>query len=952
MITFNRFEYSKELFEQYKGSLDLDEEAIVLIDSGTDKYIYAKGSYFGSTEIYKGNIEPTDESIKLWIDTNEQSIKYKDNTDTWVTISSGEGSSIIDTEMSDTSENPVQNKVIKHYVDEKTKQNIHVGDKPPEDEDVDIWVDPDEEPDNENPLIIDTQLDLNSANPVQNSVITKEIYRLQDEKQDVLKSGENIKTINNESILGEGNIDLESKYLKKTDAEAFITEDEVAKVAFTGNFNDLDNIPDFNLIKDSCTVYSYTYEESSYAPFTPEQRESNADAFIKIRQAISDKKDINITVVVVYDSGENIEYRDCYITDAMYSHITNGGSTVSVLIGVEIESATIIQDINKPYLSHVKIDRFGNDAEYPESAGSVKATVTNTYLATDKDLDKHTTTYIGTDAPTNSKYNLWVDTTNEEVVFKYKDADNTWQILSTGGSDSIIVDTELNATSENPIANKVVYNMAVSLEGAFSEIDEKLSKKANTKNGLVEGRGFKVSDNKKYYLPDAFVEGEEDVENTNILATKAEVLSNEVIDNKATVYNLYAMDDLSAEQLEANAKAVESVQNREVAIYKVYTNDDTYAIADVKLVPGPYLEAYVYVNNPDTNSKQATITKYTYTFTQAGEYTTSDKEEVVVPSLSKVEEIVVNSGGGGGGGSIAVDDALSFESTNPVQNKVVTENLDGIAYWDLDLSTLDSDGLDSFYAKLMTTIGDSGRVKSFYCLYKGDVVKVDRLSMIDGAEYVFVSKGMYQYVLIGNTLIELPWVFTLGGDNTMSYAIFLTQFRLCKEAVIDIDGIRYPVISFEYKDNYITLYAFVKDHINQYKVTSDGNMTLVSSESIISTEVVNNLESDSTTAALSANQGRVLSEKINSEKENIINNIVSNEEVIASAFNDIHIVIKDIKENISKNITKEELQYEIDDLKSKIISNEEVIANALSDLNVKFLDLESRLRDVEKNTEQ
>ena len=39
MITFNRFEYSKELFEQYKGSLDLDEEAIVLIDSGTDKYI-------------------------------------------------------------------------------------------------------------------------------------------------------------------------------------------------------------------------------------------------------------------------------------------------------------------------------------------------------------------------------------------------------------------------------------------------------------------------------------------------------------------------------------------------------------------------------------------------------------------------------------------------------------------------------------------------------------------------------------------------------------------------------------------------------------------------------------------------------------------------------------------------------------------------------------------------
>jgi hypothetical protein len=119
-----------------------------------------------------------------------------------------------------------------------------------------------------------------------------------------------------------------------------------------------------------------------------------------------------------------------------------------------------------------------------------------------------------------------------------------------------------------------------------------------------------------------------------------------------------------------------------------------------------------------------------------------------------------------------------------------------------------------------------------------------------------------------------------------------------------------------------------------------------------SVEVVDNLESESTTAALSANQGRVLSEKIDSEKENIINNIVSNEEVIASAFNNIHIVIRDIKESISNNVTKEELQYEIEDLRSKIIANEAVIANALSDLNTKFLDLESRLIDVEKITEQ
>lgn len=116
MITFNKFEYSKELFEQYKSSLDLDEDAIVLIDSGTDKYIYTKGSYFGSTEIYKGSIEPTDESIKLWIDTNEPaSLKYKNSIEEWETIAiGGEGSS---------------------------SPEIYIGNEQPESSDVVVWYD-------------------------------------------------------------------------------------------------------------------------------------------------------------------------------------------------------------------------------------------------------------------------------------------------------------------------------------------------------------------------------------------------------------------------------------------------------------------------------------------------------------------------------------------------------------------------------------------------------------------------------------------------------------------------------------------------------------------------------------------------------------------------------------------------------------------------------------------
>lgn len=274
--------------------------------------------------------------------------------------------------------------------------------------------------------------------------------------------------------------------------------------------------------------------------------------------------------------------------------------------------------------------------------------------------------------------------------------DGKWKIIGSSSGKVQIADDKLDSESINSVQNKV--------------ITKALENKADIVDKLVNAYGIRSVSNTEYYMPD--IGG---VNPAHTLATKADIISNEALESKATMYNLYAMDELTPEQVAANEAALVSVQNREVAIYKVYTNDDTYAIADVKLVPGPILEAYVYVNNPDIKSKQATVTKYTYSFDQAGEYTTSDKEEVVVPS-----------------------------------------------------------------------------------------------------------------------------------------------------------------------------------------------------------------------------------------KEDII----SNEEVIASAFNNIHIVIKDIKENISKNITKEELQYEIDDLKSKIISNEEVIANALSNLNAKFLDLESRLRDVENTTEQ
>lgn len=82
-------------------------------------------------------------------------------------------------------------------------------------------------------------------------------------KQDALVSGTNIKTINNESILGSGNIDLATEITEKevaiqttepTDPDTKIwinpneetTIETLAAVAFSGNYSDLNGLPDLS----------------------------------------------------------------------------------------------------------------------------------------------------------------------------------------------------------------------------------------------------------------------------------------------------------------------------------------------------------------------------------------------------------------------------------------------------------------------------------------------------------------------------------------------------------------------------------------------------------------------------------------------------------------------------------------------------------------------------------
>ena len=103
-------------------------------------------------------------------------------------------------------------------------------------------------------------------------------------KQDTLVSGTNIKTINNQSLLGEGNITIGgggSSYTAGTgisiDSSNVISVDntvipyktDLATVATSGSYNDLSNKPDLSVYETKAEAFSGSYNDLTNKPTIP-----------------------------------------------------------------------------------------------------------------------------------------------------------------------------------------------------------------------------------------------------------------------------------------------------------------------------------------------------------------------------------------------------------------------------------------------------------------------------------------------------------------------------------------------------------------------------------------------------------------------------------------------------------------------------------------------------------
>lgn len=152
-------------------------------------------------------------------------------------------------------------------------------------------------------------------------------------KQDKLISGTNIKTINNETLLGDGNIEIEGS----TDYVELVNKPSINGVELNGNktttdlginiptkVSDLDN--DSNFIKDtelSSTIGNHNNDNSAHADIRnliTNEATVREQAISSIEEQLNDKENSSNKVTTILESSTDTQYPSA---KAVYSYVSS-----------------------------------------------------------------------------------------------------------------------------------------------------------------------------------------------------------------------------------------------------------------------------------------------------------------------------------------------------------------------------------------------------------------------------------------------------------------------------------------------------------------------------------------------------------------------------------------------------------------------------------------------------
>ena len=395
---------------------------------------------------------------------NDQSLLGSGN------ISIESGTSItVDSALSTTSENPVQNKVITNTL--QTKANAS---------DIPTKV---SQLENDSKFAtqtavatgLATKADKDSLTSLEGSVSTLETtVRNQDKsiianaqaiqgKQDKLVSGTNIKTINNQSLLGSGNISIEGggSAVVVDNALSDTSENPVQNKVITARVTSIEtslgskaNASDIptkvsQLENDSqyqtksnldttLADYAKTSDVNSKNTLQDTAIQNNADAIATINQTLESKADTSAIPTKV----SQLENDSDFVT----------ATDVSTTYATKTELASKANTEDVP----TKTSQIENDSTYQTKANL--DTALESYAKTSDVNSKN----ASQDEAIQSKQDKLISGTNIKTI-------NNQSLLGEGNisieaGSSITVDSELSTTSENPVQNKVITTKVNSLE--------------------------------------------------------------------------------------------------------------------------------------------------------------------------------------------------------------------------------------------------------------------------------------------------------------------------------------------------------------------------------------------------------------------------------------------------------------------------------------------------------
>ena len=385
-------------------------------------------------------------------------------------ISIESGTSItVDSALSTTSENPVQNKVITNTL--QTKANAS---------DIPTKV---SQLENDSKFAtqtavatgLATKADKDSLTSLEGSVSTLETtVRNQDKsiianaqaiqgKQDKLVSGTNIKTINNQSILGSGNISIEGggSTVVVDDALSDTSENPVQNKVITTRVTSIESsLGSKANASDIPTKVSQLENDSTY------QTKANLDTALADYAKTSDVNSKNaLQDTAIQDNADAIATinqtlatkADTSAIPTKVSQLENDSNFVTAT-DVSTTYATKTELANKADTSAIptKTSQLENDSTYQTKANL--DTALESYAKT-SDVDSKNASQ---DEAIQGKQDKLISGTNIKTI-------NNQSLLGEGNisieaGSSITVDSALSTTSENPVQNKVITTKVNSLE--------------------------------------------------------------------------------------------------------------------------------------------------------------------------------------------------------------------------------------------------------------------------------------------------------------------------------------------------------------------------------------------------------------------------------------------------------------------------------------------------------